>query len=381
MPHFIAKNENIKLPLQEDGFSFVEMFVDEKYPSQILILTTYQNQTFFIKRSKHSLGFLFKGEKNTKPSLVGHLKNALLTLSKYCEVISHNLSNNTPRQISKNSFLLGANEVLDHFHKNFALEIGFGSGRHLLNLAKQNPQTKFLGVEIHTPSIQQVLRQIELLEIKNLFITNTDARILTSILPSNSCEKIYLHFPVPWNKKPHRRVLTKNFLIQALRVLAPKHTLHLRTDDEIYFQDALSLGLESPQAHLTINKNLGQEIVSKYEARWLKKEKNIYDVEFQSLINDDPLCLSYDFSFPASQTFDLPTKTLEKDFFIHLNARLFSKNSILLNISFGDFNWPNTKFIIIDKTTKHTSFLGEKPLAIPANIKAHKKLVAYLENR
>lgn len=380
MPHFIARSENIKLPLQEDDFTFLEEFVDAKFPSQSLILVTHQKQTFFIKKSQHQLGFLFKGEKNTKPTLVGYLKSALLKLSKHCEVISHNLSNNTPRQVSKNPFLLNASEVLNHFDKNFSLEIGFGSGRNLLNLAKQNPKSKFLGVEIHTPSIQQVLRQIELLKLDNLFITSMDARILTSILPSNSCEKIYLHFPVPWNKKPHRRVLTKDFLTQALRILIQKHHLHLRTDDETYFQDALALGLQSTQAHLIVNKNFSQEVISKYEARWIKQEKNIYDIEFQSLTNDEPLHLSYDFSFPAAKTFEIPTKTIERDFFIHLNARFFSKNSILLSISFGDFNWPNTKFIIIDKKTKHTNFLIEKPLAIPANIKAHKKLVAYLED-
>lgn len=381
MPHFIAKKENINFPLQEGDFIFHNYFIDEKYPSQGLISVTRGKDLFFLRKNKHPLGFLFKAEKNTRPSLTGHLKDALSILSKHCEIISHNLSKNTPKQTTNSPFLLNPADILTQCNQPFMLEIGFGSGRHLLNLARKNPQLLCLGIEIHTPSIQQVLRQIEILNLKNLFISNLDARILTQILPSNLCEKIFIHFPVPWNKKPHRRVLTKDFLTQALRILAPNKTLHLRTDDEIYFQDALSLALNTHQSSFSINKNITQEIISKYEARWIKQQKNIYDLEFKSLHFDQEISSNYDFSFPYSKEFNFPERIIEKDFFIHLNARFFSKDSILLSISFGDFNWPNTRFIQIDHQNHLIKFLGQPPLAIPANIKAHKRLITYLENQ
>lgn len=380
MPHFIAKKENIKFPLKEEDFIFHDYFIDEKYPHQGLILVTHGKDLFFIRKNKHPLGFLFKVEKNTRPTLIGHMKDALSILSKHCEVISHNLSRNTLRQKTSSPFLLNPNDILIQCNRPFILEIGFGSGRHLLNLAKKNPHFLCLGIEIHTPSIQQILRQIKILNLKNLFISNLDARILTQILPSNLCEKIFIHFPVPWNKKPHRRVLTKDFLTQALRILAPNKILHLRTDDEIYFQDALSLALSTHRSSFNINKNITQEVTSKYEARWIRQQKNIYDLEFKSLSLNQEISSNYDFSFPYCKDFNLPEKIIEEDFFIHLNARFFSKDSILLSVSFGDFNWPNTKFIQIDHQNHSIKFLGQPPLAVPANIKAHKKLITYLEN-
>ena len=379
MPHFIAKDSALKFPFSEGDFTFCEEFIDEKYPTQSLILTRYKNQVFFIKKTPRAHGILFKAEKNSRPSLTGILKDALFCLAKSHTLITHNLSHNTPKQMSKSPYLLDAHEVLGLRLEDFVLEIGFGSGRHLLDLARKNPQTLFLGIEIHTPSIEQVLRQIELLGLSNLYITRLDARILATILPSNSCKQIYLHFPVPWNKKPHRRVLSPTFLTHAMRILAPQATLHLRTDDEEYFTDALTLALSTLHASFSVNKNLSQEVISKYEARWLKQEKNIYDLHFKSLESSPKLELNHDFTLPYfPHTPAIPQKTLEKDFFIHLNARFHAKNSIILNISFGDFNWPNTKFILINHQDQTTTFLGEPPLATPANIKAHQRLVHYI---
>ncbi len=382
MPHFIAKEEKIPLPLQVEEFIFCEEFVDTKYPSQSLILTKFHQQVFFIKKSKHPLGFLFKVHKHTRPSLSGMIKDALKILSSFCEVLSHNLSQNTPRQISQSPFLLDSKEILDLKLKNFVLEIGFGSGRHLLNLAQKNQNTQFIGIEIHTPSIEQILRQIKLLELKNLFITRLDARILASILPSNCCEQIHLHFPVPWNKRPHRRVLTQNFLKEALRILKPHSHLHLRTDDAKYFQDSLQLALQEQQASLSVQKNIPQDIISKYEARWLKEQKDIFDLKIQSLQSHPDIHLLYDFKFPYSANqMAFPKQTLQKDFFIHLNASFYAKDSIILHVSFGDFHWPNSKFILIDHQHQTTAFLGEAPLATPANIRAHQKIIQYLEGK
>ncbi len=92
------------------------------------------------------------------------------------------------------------------------IEIGFGSGRHLLYQAKINPNALIIGVEIYTPALEQVAKLALDQGIKNVLLIKTDARLLLSIMESNLIDKIFLHFPVPWDKKPHRRVVGLNFI-------------------------------------------------------------------------------------------------------------------------------------------------------------------------
>lgn len=117
-------------------------------------------------------------------------------------------------------------------NREIRVEIGFGSGRHLLHQAQNNPNVLFIGIEIHKPSIEQVLKQINIQNIKNIYILEYDARLFMELLPSNSVGKIFVHFPVPWDKKPHRRVISAAFVNEAKRVLMAQGTLELRTDSD-----------------------------------------------------------------------------------------------------------------------------------------------------
>ncbi|OBV28887.1 tRNA (guanosine(46)-N7)-methyltransferase TrmB [Helicobacter sp. CLO-3] len=204
------------------------------------------------------------------------------------------------------------------------LEIGFGSGRHILALAQSRPESIIIGLEIHTPSIEQVLRQIELLGLKNLFVLCMDARVLVEILPRGSLERIYIHFPVPWNDSPSKRVFSARFLTHAINALKQNGEVEFRTDDEKYFDDVLQIAqkaesnikssLESnaksnikssldssadkatsadssafqstPQNTLikvTHAKNIDKSVISKYEARWRRQSKDIFDIHIKKL--------------------------------------------------------------------------------------------------
>lgn len=375
MPHFIAKASSLPLPFCAGEYHFHEEFIHTQFPKQSLILVTFKDKPFLIKKAPHQKGMLFKAHKAARPSPVGILKDALGHLSKFCDVITHNLSKNSPKQSVQSPYLLSAKDFLTQQFSCYFLEIGFGSGRHILDLAQKHPNTPVIGIEIHTPSIEQVLRQIQILDLKNLYITKVDARILSNILPSNSARGIFLHFPVPWNKKPHRRVLSPSFLSQAFRILQKNGTLHLRTDDEEYFQDALKLALNAKHASFEVHKNLAQSIISKYEARWQKQNKNIYDVFFHCLQNSPPLSLAKNFPLPYHRDFFPSTqKILEEDFFVHVQACYESKNCIMLHINFGDFHAPFTSFVLVDHLVQKTSFLGQDIIPTEANLKAYERL-------
>ena len=92
-----------------------------------------------------------------------------------------------------------------------------------------------------------------------------DARLFLEFVPSNSIGKIYVHFPVPWNKKPHRRVISTSFLDESDRVLKVHGKLELRTDSEEYYRFALETFSSPQKSQFDIRKNQDIAIVSKYE--------------------------------------------------------------------------------------------------------------------
>lgn len=384
MPHFLAESASLgDYPFYEDGYAFLFEVKSLKNISESLICVTYGNHKFFIKKIKRQKEILFKAEKNTKPNPVGILKGALRVLAKRSQLISHNLNNDSVRQVIKSKFLLKPSEIFRLELRNFCVEIGFGSGRHLLKMAQKNLDKKYIGIEIHTPSIEQVLRQIELLGLENIFIVRVDARILLEILPSNQCEAIYVHFPVPWNKKPHRRVMSAKLISQALRVLQKDCALELRTDDQKYFKDSFEMVLDNKSAKIEAAKNLSGEVVSKYEARWQRQHKDIFDLKIFSLTWDEDEKIEYDFKFDFFipkhlQSLQKSQKIVKEDHFLHICDVFESDFFVIFAVSFGDFSWPVNKMIVCDKKNQETYYFGDIPLATPANIMAHKELLKLL---
>lgn len=392
MPHFLSSHITLpSLPYQEGDYTFVYEATHYVHPLQSLILVRYKNEEFLLRKAKrpHKQNWILKCEKSTQSLSTGHIKNALKILCSLQEgVISHNLNNNTPRQNLHSPFLKKMDFFLS-FEQECLIEIGFGSGRHLLHLAQNNPELICIGVEIHTPSIEQILRQIELLELKNLYIINCDARILLEILPSGIVHSLFVHFPVPWNKKPHRRVFSKPFLNQAMRVLRPKGFLHLRSDDEIYFQDALQLAIALDSVHFKVRKNHPDVITSKYEARWEREQKNIYDLlifqtDCMPQRDQKPKNAQKNLHFDKILRKNLdnyahfPYKKIEQDWFLHIDALYRTQDVYVLALYFGDFNQPQSKFLHIDLDSQRTYYIGGDPIPTQATIKAHQHLMQIL---
>lgn len=313
MPHFLAKLDSkpLEYPIIKGDFCFHREFLSLKRPTKSCVHASFKGDVFLLQKIRRDGDFLIKSEKAT-PLKREILKQALRIYSQSFEVISHNLQENSKHASQKKALDLETFE--DFIQKNQApilIEIGFGSGRHLIELAKNNPTKTCLGIEIHTPSIAQALKQIELLDLKNLHILQGDGRLVLESMPNHRCEKIFVHFPVPWNDKKHRRVLSEKFLNEALRVLKPRGFLELRTDDSLYFEDSLKLALKNFQCEIEIKKNAQIPVVSKYEARWNKLKKDIYDLKIYSLGLDENPTQNHalDFSF---DTITINKKALER---------------------------------------------------------------------
>jgi len=117
------------------------------------------------------------------------------------------------------------------------LEIGFGNGDSLAQMAIDQPDINFLGIEVHRPGVGHLLLQIEKHKLSNLRIISHDAvEVIRDCLPDNSLEGVQLFFPDPWHKKRHhkRRIVQATFLDLISRAVRPGGFFHAATDWENY---------------------------------------------------------------------------------------------------------------------------------------------------
>lgn len=157
------------------------------------------------------------------------------------------------------SVLLNAqkNKKIEHYFPvakdKYCLEIGFGDGAHLAQIAKAQPNNGFIGVEVYKNGVANLLSLItgvneaqegklpqkaEILPDRsdNIRIYDDDVRLLFSLLPDNCFDKIYLLFPDPWPKKKHagRRFVNPENLKELARLLKKGGILQIATDHQVY---------------------------------------------------------------------------------------------------------------------------------------------------
>ena len=391
MPHIVfEKKELINTPSNKDGvdFEFIAKsynFTQKVRRTEYKIALKNEGKDFLLSLKPKDDNLMIKADKVTRISPVTLVKNALNAYVNLNEanILFSNTNNLKLKNELENKYLKDINYFVDEFNtdKEIQIEIGFGSGRHLLHQAKTNPNIQFIGLEIHYPSIEQLLKQLELQNITNVLVVNYDARLFMEFIESNKVGKIFVHFPVPWDKKPHRRIYSNEFVNEALRVLKVTGTLELRTDSRKYFDFCTEVLTNLPKGKITIDINKDLAVSSKYEDRWKKQGKNIYDVVLEAHNIDANINLDFDFSFDFEVNFEdtlknIPTKSIiEKNYFIHVEELYIIediKNSGLVKLTMGNFDRPVTKYLLV-KEGKISYYQGN-PLPTSANIDAHKKL-------
>ena len=355
-----------------------------------LVMACIEEETLLLRITPKGEGvWLVKGDKVTRPSQASLLQKALMDFRDACGAIEIH-SNIEPKKflhVKRSPYL----KNLDFFAREFKhereiwIEVGFGSGRHLLHQAKKHPHIQFIGLEIHKPSIEQVLKQCELQGIENIMVVDYDARLFMEFLPSNSVGKIFVHFPVPWDKKPHRRVFSAGFVEEALRVLSVKGTLELRTDSPLYFEFAFGVMMALSKADVHVCKNALLEISSKYEDRWRKMEKDIFDVTLSNEVFSEPILPMQTLGFTQKINFAKVKAAFKNEifhgegFFVHIEE-LFrvDEASGFIRLSFGANERNEKAYIWIDKEG-NASYLPSTILATKSNVAADKLIKEWFD--
>ena len=384
MPHLHIKDfKKIEFPSVNDDVKFNFIAQNANTKDEQLISVSVEDDDFFLLVKEEENTKMLKTDKLTRPASIFNVHKALRSYANLAmlEVLSSNVPDS-----GKNVHLekVSALKSIEYFATSFPkdkevrIEVGFGSGRHLLHQALNNPDILFIGIEIHRPSIEQVLKQISIQNIENLLVLDYDARLFMELVPSNIVGAIYVHFPVPWDKKPHRRVISTTFIEEARRVLKVGGTLELRTDSENYYAYSYETFIAFNKTVLHINKNKDIAVSSKYEDRWKKMEKNIYDVTMINEEFSDELKLEGSFEFlnqPSDFEKILALHKVTKKFddgFIHFERAYKMDDGIMMRISMGSFDRPEHLYIIVKEDS--VSYYPSLPLKSKSNLLAHKHL-------
>lgn len=129
------------------------------------------------------------------------------------------------------------------------LEIGFGMGDSLLEMAKRNPEKGFIGIEVHPPGVGRLLGRAAEEGVTNLRVYCEDAvEVLAQCIPDSSLAGLQLFFPDPWPKKRHhkRRIVQPAFAEAVRQKLSIGGTFHMATDWQPYAEHMMEVMSAAP---------------------------------------------------------------------------------------------------------------------------------------
>jgi tRNA (guanine-N7-)-methyltransferase len=130
------------------------------------------------------------------------------------------------------------------------LEIGFGVGEVIGNLAETHPHIDYVGIEVHRPGVGRLLLRAAQTNVRNLRVICGDAvEVLREPLPNDSLDEILVFFPDPWHKKRHhkRRLIDCKFAASLAAKLRSGGVLRLATDWQDYAEQMLAVCNSNPR--------------------------------------------------------------------------------------------------------------------------------------
>ncbi|WP_082549217.1 tRNA (guanosine(46)-N7)-methyltransferase TrmB [Rhizobacter sp. Root404] len=166
------------------------------------------------------------------------------------------------------------------------LEIGFGMGDATAAIAQALPGTDFIGVEVHTPGVGALLKQIGERGLTNLRLLQHDAvDVLQQMIAPGSLAGVHVFFPDPWHKKKHnkRRLIQPDFVTLLASRLVPGGYLHCATDWQPYAEQMLEVLSAEPALRNSADGYAPKpdyRPLTKFENRGLRLGHGVWDLVF-----------------------------------------------------------------------------------------------------
>lgn len=172
------------------------------------------------------------------------------------------------------------------------LEIGFGNGDILAQLATQHPERNYIGVEVHRPGIGRLLMRLQEEGLENVRIAPRDAtEVLRNEIPDDALKQILIYFPDPWPKKRHhkRRLVQEEFVLLATAKLVVGGEFKLATDWPEYAAQMLEIlnsrpDLQNFSLDGTYVERPNERPVTRFEQRGRKRGHDVYDLAYRRIV-------------------------------------------------------------------------------------------------
>ena len=117
------------------------------------------------------------------------------------------------------------------------VEIGFGNGQFLIELARKRPSANIIGLEISLPSLRKAEKKMKTAGLDNGRVLQADAQLfLWALCSPQTISEVYINFPDPWPKErqTHRRLINEQFLHLLASRMIPGGQLDIATDHPDY---------------------------------------------------------------------------------------------------------------------------------------------------
>jgi len=140
-------------------------------------------------------------------------------------------------EVINNCTFLIKDEIIFANNNPLHIEIGMGKGNFILNMALQNPEINFIGIEKYSSVASVAIKKMMEYNLPNLKVIISDIMNLEDLL-KNKVDIIYLNFSDPWPKDRHekRRLTSPNFLKLYDSFFKEKCILIQKTDNDNLFQ-------------------------------------------------------------------------------------------------------------------------------------------------
>ena len=171
------------------------------------------------------------------------------------------------------------------------LEIGFGNGTSLSEMAANNPEQDYIGIEVHRPGVGNLLSQVEKLGLTNVRVINDDGvDVLNQMIADDSLDVVQLFFADPWHKTRHhkRRIVQKEFVQLLRKKLKVGGVFHMATDWEHYAHHMMDVMNSSEGFKNTAGKDQylprpEHRPLTKFEQRGQRLGHGVWDLIFKKV--------------------------------------------------------------------------------------------------
>lgn len=117
------------------------------------------------------------------------------------------------------------------------IEIGMGKGRFITQLALENPDINYVGIEKYSSVLIRAIEKCQDIEVPNLRFIRMEAEYICDVFNKEEVDRIYLNFSDPWPKDRHakRRLTSKQFFERYDNILKKDGVVEFKTDNDLLF--------------------------------------------------------------------------------------------------------------------------------------------------